>query len=165
MVMLHVWRGPTQGYLFGVEQRFEAKRVQVQALEAVLDHPFPLSCWTDQIDYRFDLRQCCFYACYSHGIGIEAWRSQPGKPDIALVKRRRAIGRRRRINKMKYLVAISALFIVMALAPAANAAACAGGLYRATCVAGAYDYVVVRRGAAVAVRRPVVVHRRAVVVR
>jgi hypothetical protein len=53
---------------------------------------------------------------------------------------------------MKYLVAISALFIIMAFAPAANAAACAGGVYRATCVAGAYDYVVVRR-------RPVVVHR------
>jgi hypothetical protein len=58
---------------------------------------------------------------------------------------------------MKYLVAISALFIIMAFAPAANAAACAGGVYRAACVAGAYDYVVVRRG------HPVVVHRRAVV--
>jgi hypothetical protein len=65
---------------------------------------------------------------------------------------------------MKYLVAISALFIIMALAPSANAAACAGGVYRAACVVGAYDYVVVRRGAAV-VRRPVVVRRRAVVVR
>jgi hypothetical protein len=57
---------------------------------------------------------------------------------------------------MKYLVAISALFIIMAFAPAANAAACAGGVYQAACVAGAYDYVVVRRG------RPVVVHRGAV---
>jgi hypothetical protein len=65
---------------------------------------------------------------------------------------------------MKYLVALSALFIVTALTPAANAAACAGGVYRAACVVGAYDYVVVRRSAAV-VRRPVVVHRRAVVVR
>jgi hypothetical protein len=40
---------------------------------------------------------------------------------------------------MKYLVGTSALFIVMALAPAANAAACAGGVYRAACVAGACD--------------------------
>ena len=66
---------------------------------------------------------------------------------------------------MKYLlVALTASFIVMAQAPAANAATCVGGVYNAACVAGAYDYVVVRRGAAV-VRRPGVVRRRAVVVR
>jgi hypothetical protein len=66
---------------------------------------------------------------------------------------------------MKYLLAaLTASFIVMAQAPAANAATCVGGVYNAACVAGAYDYVVVRRGAAV-VRRPVVVRRRAVVVR
>jgi hypothetical protein len=65
---------------------------------------------------------------------------------------------------MKYLVAVSAFFVVVAFAPVANAAACAGGVYRSACVAGAYDYVVVRRGAAV-VRRPVVVRRRAVVIR
>jgi len=47
----------------------------------------------------------------------------------------------------------------MAYTPAANAAACAGGVYNASCVAGAYDYVVVRR------RPAVVVRRRAVVVR
>ncbi len=66
---------------------------------------------------------------------------------------------------MKYLLAaLSASFIVMAQAPAANAASCVGGVYNAACVAGAYDYVVVRRG--VAVRRPAVVVRRpAVVVR
>ena len=65
---------------------------------------------------------------------------------------------------MKYLLAaLTASFIVMAQAPAANAATCVGGVYNAACVAGAYDYVVVRRGAAV--RRPVVVRRRAVVVR
>jgi hypothetical protein len=70
-----------------------------------------------------------------------------------------------RITEMKYLlVALTALFIVMAQAPAANAAACAGGVYNAACVAGAYDYVVVRRRAVV--RRPaVVVRRRGVVVR
>jgi hypothetical protein len=66
---------------------------------------------------------------------------------------------------MKYLfVALSALFIGMAYAPTANAAACVGGVHNSACVAGAYDVVVVRRGAAV-VRRPVVVRRRAVVVR
>jgi hypothetical protein len=65
---------------------------------------------------------------------------------------------------MKYLIAATALFFVVALAPVANAASCAGGIYSAACVAGAYDYVVVRRGAAV-VRRPVVVRRRAVVIR
>jgi hypothetical protein len=54
---------------------------------------------------------------------------------------------------MKYLlVALSASFIVMAHAPTANAAACAGGVYRVACVAGAYGAVVVRRGAVV---RPV----------
>ena len=51
---------------------------------------------------------------------------------------------------MKYLlVALTASFIVMAQAPAANAAACAGGVYNAACVAGAYGAVVVRRGAVV----------------
>jgi hypothetical protein len=66
---------------------------------------------------------------------------------------------------MKYLfVALSTLFIGMAYAPTANAAACVGGVYNSACVAGAYDVVVVRRGAAV-VRHPVVVRRRAVVVR
>jgi hypothetical protein len=52
---------------------------------------------------------------------------------------------------MKYLlVAVTALFIVMEYAPAANAAAvCAGGVYRAACVAGTYGAVVVRRGAVV----------------
>jgi hypothetical protein len=60
---------------------------------------------------------------------------------------------------MKYLfIALSALFIGMAYAPTANAAACVGGVYNSACVAGAYDVVVVRRGAAV-VRRPVVVRR------
>jgi hypothetical protein len=56
---------------------------------------------------------------------------------------------------MKYLLgALAALFIIMAHAPAANAAAgCAGGVYNAACVAGAYDYVVVRRPRAVVVRR------------
>jgi hypothetical protein len=66
---------------------------------------------------------------------------------------------------MKYLlVALTALFITMEFVPVANAAACAGGVYNAACVAGAYDYVVVRRPGAVVVRRPVV-RRRAVVVR
>lgn len=70
---------------------------------------------------------------------------------------------------MKYLlVALTASFIVMAQAPAANAAAgCAGGVYNAACVAGAYGAVVVRRGAVVrggaVVRAPVA--RRAVVIR
>jgi hypothetical protein len=64
---------------------------------------------------------------------------------------------------MKYLLAaLTALFIGMAYAPTANAAACAGGVYSSACVAGAYDYVVRRR--AVVVRRPVVVRRRPVVV-
>jgi hypothetical protein len=55
---------------------------------------------------------------------------------------------------MKYLlVALTALFIGMAYTPAANAATCAGGVYNASCVAGAYDYVVVRRPRAVVVRR------------
>jgi hypothetical protein len=46
---------------------------------------------------------------------------------------------------MKYLfVALSALFIDMAYAPTANAAACIGGVYNSACVAGAYDVVVVR---------------------
>jgi hypothetical protein len=64
---------------------------------------------------------------------------------------------------MKYLLAaLTASFIIMAYAPGANAAVCAGGVYNAACVAGAYDVVVVRRGAAV-VRRPVA--RRAVVIR
>jgi hypothetical protein len=64
---------------------------------------------------------------------------------------------------MKYLlVALAALFIVMGDTPAANAAGCPGGVYNAACVAGAYDYVVVRRRPAVVVRRPV--YRRGVVV-
>ena len=63
---------------------------------------------------------------------------------------------------MKYLlVALTALFIGMAYTPTANAAACAGGVYNASCVAGAYDYVVVRRRPVAVVRRPV---RRGVVV-
>jgi hypothetical protein len=54
---------------------------------------------------------------------------------------------------MKYLlVALTALFIVMGYTPAANAATCVGGVYRAACIAGAYGAVVVRRGAVV---RPV----------
>jgi hypothetical protein len=58
---------------------------------------------------------------------------------------------------MKYLlVALTASFIVMAHAPAANAAACAVGVYNAACVAGAYAAVVVRRGAVV--RGGAVVH-------
>jgi hypothetical protein len=66
---------------------------------------------------------------------------------------------------MKYLiVALGALFIGMAYTPTANAAACMGGVYRAACVAGAYDMVVVRRRPVVVVRRPVV-RRRAVVIR
>jgi hypothetical protein len=61
---------------------------------------------------------------------------------------------------MKYLlVAITALFIMMVHAPAANAAACAGGVYNAACVAGAYDVVVVRRPV---VRRCVIVRGRRV---
>jgi hypothetical protein len=63
---------------------------------------------------------------------------------------------------MKYLlVALTGLFVAMAYVPTANAAGCAGGVYNAACVAGAYDYVVVRRRAVV-VRRPV--YRRPVVV-
>jgi hypothetical protein len=58
---------------------------------------------------------------------------------------------------MKYLlIALTALFIVMEYAPAANAVVCARGVYRAGC-AGAGGAAVVRRpvaGAAV-VRRPV----------
>jgi hypothetical protein len=66
---------------------------------------------------------------------------------------------------MKYLlVALTGLFVAMAYVPTANAAGCAGGVYNAACVAGAYDYVVVRRRPAVVVRRPVVVRRRPVVV-
>jgi hypothetical protein len=66
---------------------------------------------------------------------------------------------------MKYLLAaLTALFIGMAYAPTANAAVCAGGVYSSACVAGAYDYVVVRHPRAVVVRRPVVVRRRPVVV-
>jgi hypothetical protein len=54
---------------------------------------------------------------------------------------------------MKYLLgALTASFIMMAHAPAANATACAGGVYNAACVSGAYGAVVVRRGAVV---RPV----------
>ena len=65
---------------------------------------------------------------------------------------------------MKYLlVALTALFIGMAYTPAANAAACVGGVYNASCVAGAYDYVVVRRRPVAVVSRPV--RRGAVVVR
>jgi hypothetical protein len=59
---------------------------------------------------------------------------------------------------MKYLAAaLAALFVFAVHAPAANAetATCAGGLTNPACIAGAYDYVVVRpRG--VVVRRPVV---------
>ena len=63
---------------------------------------------------------------------------------------------------MKYLlVALTALFVAMAYVPTASAAGCVGGVYNAACVAGAYDYVVVRRRAVV---RPVVVRRRPVVV-
>jgi hypothetical protein len=58
---------------------------------------------------------------------------------------------------MKYLAAaLAALFVVAVHAPTANAetASCAGGVYNPTCIAGAYDVVVVRpRG--VVVRRPV----------
>jgi hypothetical protein len=57
---------------------------------------------------------------------------------------------------MKYLAAaLAALFVVAAHAPAANAetAACPGGVYNSACVAGAYDYVVVRRPRTVVVRR------------
>ena len=57
---------------------------------------------------------------------------------------------------MKYLAAaLAALFVLAAHAPAANAetATCEGGITNPACVAGAYDYVVVRpRG--VVVRRP-----------
>jgi hypothetical protein len=56
---------------------------------------------------------------------------------------------------MKYLAAaLAALFVVAAQAPAANAgtAACSGGVYNSACVAGAYDYVVVRRPRCVWVR-------------
>ena len=61
---------------------------------------------------------------------------------------------------MKYLlVALTGLFVAMAYTPAANAAGCAGGVYNAACVAGAYDYVVVRRRPVAVVRRPVVVVR------
>jgi hypothetical protein len=57
---------------------------------------------------------------------------------------------------MKYLfVALTALFIIIEFAPAANAVVCTRGVYRAGCVGA--------RGAAV-VRRPVV-GRRAVVIR
>jgi len=60
---------------------------------------------------------------------------------------------------MKYaLLAVTTLFVVMAHAPVANAAMCPGGVYNAACVAGAYDYVVVRRGPVY--RRPAVVYRR-----
>jgi hypothetical protein len=63
---------------------------------------------------------------------------------------------------MKYLlVALTALFIGMAYTPTANAAESAGGVYDASRVAGAYDYVVVRRRPVAVVRRPV---RRGVVV-
>ena len=53
---------------------------------------------------------------------------------------------------MKYLAAaVATLFVVAAQAPAANAetATCAGGVYNSACIAGAYDYVVVRRPRAV----------------
>jgi hypothetical protein len=43
-VTLQVWQWRTDGYPFGVEQGFESERVQFQALETVLDGPFPLSC-------------------------------------------------------------------------------------------------------------------------
>jgi hypothetical protein len=67
---------------------------------------------------------------------------------------------------MKYLlVALTALFIGMAYTPTANAAACAGGVYNAACVAGAHDVVVVRRRPAVVVRHPAVRRRGVVVVR
>ena len=60
------------------------------------------------------------------------------------------------ITDMKYLaVGLAALFVVAVYAPAANAetAACAGGVYNAACIAGAYDYVFVRRPRAVVVGR------------
>jgi hypothetical protein len=56
---------------------------------------------------------------------------------------------------MKYLAAaLATLFVVAANAPAANAetATCQGGVYNSACIAGAYDYVVVRRPRAVVVR-------------
>jgi hypothetical protein len=58
---------------------------------------------------------------------------------------------------MKYLAAVlAALFVVAVHAPAANAETptCAGGITNPACIAGAYDYVVVRPRAVV-VRRPV----------
>ena len=65
---------------------------------------------------------------------------------------------------ISWLAAIaSALFIGIAYTPTANAVACVGGVYNSACIAGAYNVVVVRRGAVV--RRPVVVRRRAVIVR
>jgi len=57
---------------------------------------------------------------------------------------------------MKYLAAaLAALIVVAVQAPAANAenATCAGGATNPVCIAGAYDYVVVRPRAVV-VRRP-----------
>jgi hypothetical protein len=70
---------------------------------------------------------------------------------------------------MKYLVAaLAVLFVVAAQMPAANAAdaTCVGGVYNPTCIAGAYDVVVVRRPRAVVVRpRAVVVRPRCVWVR
>jgi hypothetical protein len=67
---------------------------------------------------------------------------------------------------MKYLlVALTALFVAMAYTPTVNAAGCPGGVYNASCIAGAYDVVVVRRRPALVVRRPAIVGRRPVVVR
>jgi hypothetical protein len=62
--------------------------------------------------------------------------------------------KQQRNTDMRYL---AALFVVAVQAPAANAetATCAGGVYNAACIAGAYDVVVVRPRAVV-VRRPVV---------
>jgi hypothetical protein len=69
--------------------------------------------------------------------------------------------KQQRNTDMKHLAAaLAALFAVAVQTPAANAetATCAGGVYNAACIAGAYDVVVVRpRG--VVVRRPAVVVR------
>jgi hypothetical protein len=63
----------------------------------------------------------------------------------------------RNTDKRYLAAALAALFVVAVQAPAANAetATCAGGVYNAACIAGAYDVVVVRPRAVV-VRRPVV---------
>jgi hypothetical protein len=55
---------------------------------------------------------------------------------------------KKEMRKMKYLAAaLATVFVVAAHVPAANAetATCVGGVTNPACVAGAYDYVVVRR--------------------